>query len=299
MQRPPIADRDIKPRVDFIGIGASRCGTTWVAACLREHPEICFSTEKETHFFDREYNRRRGFSFYAAYFKDCAQEKIVGELSPSYFLFPEVGEDISQYYPDAKLFMIVREPVARALSHANYEFRRTGRVIDLGLLLQQDEQHQLIQNGRYYTHLRAFLKDRDISDIHIIVYEDLVADSGRELGRLYHFLGVDDSFVPPSLHLEINASRNKAYRVPFFNRIVSWRKRLKRTRGGSYCVRTLKAIGMNTLIQKMVRWNRADTATVRDLPVSDTTKQALREYYKDDVALLTEQTELDLSRWNY
>ena len=37
-------------KVDFIGIGAERSGTTWIAQCLAEHPEICFSKEKEIYF---------------------------------------------------------------------------------------------------------------------------------------------------------------------------------------------------------------------------------------------------------
>ena len=32
--------------IDFIGIGAGTCGSTWVARCLSEHPDILFSSEK-------------------------------------------------------------------------------------------------------------------------------------------------------------------------------------------------------------------------------------------------------------
>ena len=38
--------------VDFIGIGAQKAGTSWVYACLYEHPEIC-APIKEIHFFSR------------------------------------------------------------------------------------------------------------------------------------------------------------------------------------------------------------------------------------------------------
>ena len=39
----------------FIGIGAQRCGTTWLSQYLREHPEVGFSPLKEVRFFDSKY----------------------------------------------------------------------------------------------------------------------------------------------------------------------------------------------------------------------------------------------------
>ena len=32
-------------------VGAPRCGTTAMSEYLREHPDVCFSTPKETHYF--------------------------------------------------------------------------------------------------------------------------------------------------------------------------------------------------------------------------------------------------------
>ncbi len=37
-------------KIDFIGVGAPKCGTTWVAQCLSEHPQICLSKPKEINF---------------------------------------------------------------------------------------------------------------------------------------------------------------------------------------------------------------------------------------------------------
>ena len=54
-------------KVDFIGIGAPRCGTTWIAKCLSEHPQICLSSVKETDFFGKYY--RKGLSYYKSFFR--------------------------------------------------------------------------------------------------------------------------------------------------------------------------------------------------------------------------------------
>jgi hypothetical protein len=52
---------------DFIGIGAQRAGTSWLYACLYEHPQICMPL-KEIHFFSCERNWRRGYERYEGIF---------------------------------------------------------------------------------------------------------------------------------------------------------------------------------------------------------------------------------------
>ena len=37
---------------NFLGIGAARAGTTWIARNLAQHPDIFIPYKKELHFFD-------------------------------------------------------------------------------------------------------------------------------------------------------------------------------------------------------------------------------------------------------
>ena len=60
-----------KFKIDFIGIGAPRCATSWVAQCLMEHPQVCFSSKKELNYFDKEYKYEERLKGYQVYFKDC------------------------------------------------------------------------------------------------------------------------------------------------------------------------------------------------------------------------------------
>ena len=43
---------------DFIGIGAQKAGTTWLARNLQAHPEI-HMPRKEVHYFDRKIRDKR------------------------------------------------------------------------------------------------------------------------------------------------------------------------------------------------------------------------------------------------
>ncbi len=38
-------------QIDFIGIGAPKCGTTWLSAQLEAHPQIGFAPDKEVYYF--------------------------------------------------------------------------------------------------------------------------------------------------------------------------------------------------------------------------------------------------------
>ena len=38
-------------KIDFIGIGAPKCGTTWLSAQLEAHPQIGFAPDKEVYYF--------------------------------------------------------------------------------------------------------------------------------------------------------------------------------------------------------------------------------------------------------
>ncbi len=101
---------------DFLGIGAQKSGTSWLAANLRFHPEIFLSDEKEVHYFDRDYHR--SLRYYASLFAR-AGDRVKGEITPAYaILDPKMIRFIQQLMPDLRLIYIIRNPVDRAWSQA-------------------------------------------------------------------------------------------------------------------------------------------------------------------------------------
>jgi hypothetical protein len=42
----------------FLGIGAPKCGTTWLAECLREHPQVFVPEVKEVVYFSSDKKAR-------------------------------------------------------------------------------------------------------------------------------------------------------------------------------------------------------------------------------------------------
>lgn len=113
----------------FLVIGAQKCGTTALYAYLRWHPQIAGPAWKEVSFFDRHYGR--GEAWYRGQFPSrpwlwlaggrSGRTPLVGEASPSYLLHPHAPARARALLPDARLVVLLRDPVDRAFSHYNHE----------------------------------------------------------------------------------------------------------------------------------------------------------------------------------
>lgn len=100
----------------FLGIGATRAGSTWLWQNLRCHPELFLPDQKELHYFNRRYHRN--LAFYAGKFQ-AAKGRLSGEITPAYSILPpERIRFIRRVMPKVKLILLLRDPVERAWSHA-------------------------------------------------------------------------------------------------------------------------------------------------------------------------------------
>ncbi len=129
----------------FLGIGTQRGATTWLANCLREHPDVFVPELKEASFFDIHY--RYGWHFYEGFFGGAQNVKAVGEITPDYLYCLKCPERIARHLPDVKLFAILRNPIERAYSA--YIFFEKFR--DAGSFENALHMHiHLMQKGLYY-----------------------------------------------------------------------------------------------------------------------------------------------------
>src|SRR5438876_8544631 len=110
-----------RPLPHFLIIGAQKAGTTALYAYVRRHPGVTGPPWKEVSFFDRHY--RRGERWYRGNFPSAllARGKLVGEASPSYVFHPLAPERVAALVPAARLIVLLRDPVDRALSHYHHE----------------------------------------------------------------------------------------------------------------------------------------------------------------------------------
>jgi hypothetical protein len=104
---------------DFVVIGAQRAGSTSLFDYLGRHPRVVPPSHKEIHFFDQ--NFFRGERWYRSHFPPALRVRAVsgrtGEASPYYLFHPEAPARAHATVPDARLVVLLRNPVDRAYSH--------------------------------------------------------------------------------------------------------------------------------------------------------------------------------------
>ena len=179
-------------RVDFMIVGAQKCGTTTLAQILQSHPALVGCTPKEPQFFctssdwrgelpryDRLFPRREG----ALYF----------EASTTYTFYPhrklEIWDDLHEYNPDLKILYLVRDPIERVTSAYMHLYERgfiesTFEKAVVGSPLVLDV-------TRYASQIAPFIRRFGDDRVRILFFDDLVHAPEAVARDVATFLGID------------------------------------------------------------------------------------------------------------
>ena len=261
--------------IDFIGIGAQRSGTSWVYACLYEHPEICIPI-KEIHFFSRD-RFNKGREWYESHFKKCEAGKKRGEFSTSYLYSGNTAERIHSLYPTTKIIAIIRNPISRAFSQ--YGNAMKGGEIPESMSFEEyyRSDASVLEQGLYAKQLKEYFSRFDRSQILVLVYEDN-KDPQKFIQTIYAFLGVNADFIPSMLHDEINISR-----VPKHIGIEKGMHRFSeflRRHGFDKVVHAIRRAGLPELVRTLNTKPKK-----KEKPQFD--REYLDTYFRDDVHTLS------------
>jgi len=107
---------------NFFIVGAAKAGTTSLYSYLDATPGVYMSSVKEPAFFRTTKSSRQNItkihdkSKYLKLFNGVTDEKAIGEASPSYLRDPETPKLIHDVVPDARIIILLRDPVQRAFS---------------------------------------------------------------------------------------------------------------------------------------------------------------------------------------
>ncbi|MDD5475919.1 MAG: sulfotransferase [Syntrophales bacterium] len=230
-------------RVNFLIIGAQKCGTSALAHFLAQHPEICIPSKKELHFFNSpQYSEHRDSheiaKLYHRHFPNPAGRSLTGEATPAYVFLPFVPQRVHAYNPDMKLICLLRDPAARAWSQYRMELARgTERrgfwhsILREWLQYRRDRDNYLLltkskplrrfcylERGLYNHQISRWLTFFHPSQLLLIPTEDLRNNHEATLKGIYEFLQVNDrKFMPKK---EIIFSTEGEESPGFFTRIA-------------------------------------------------------------------------------
>jgi len=186
-------------RPHFLIVGTQKGGTTWLKHHLSRHPDV-FMPRSQIHFFDRCYGK--GPEWYAARFTGAANGQVCGEKTTEYFdtIHGEnVAQRIARILPDVRLIVILRDPIARALSALHHMVNSGLEPIpdDSSALLFADRDRpegqgwRYIERGFYARQLRALRAHVPRERIMVLIFEeDVIAAPEHAWSRVCTFIGV-------------------------------------------------------------------------------------------------------------
>lgn len=261
------------PSPTFLCIGAQKCGTTWLAKAVQQHPQVGTGKKKELHFFNHQDAYARGLGAYEDEFRSRPRFRAIGEFTPNYFWtvgtptrfhFQGSADRIAKAYPDLQLVLCLRDPVDRAVS-AYFHHMKAGRYPPTTSLLEACEPWPDIREfGLYATQLEAWLERFPLDRFLVLVYEeDIRPDVAKPatLRRVFEHLGVDPTFEPRDL----DARRN--------------------VRGGDFDIRLRHAPPWRRQLMQRLPERMRESPRWR-IEVSDDDRRALAELYRPEVARL-------------
>jgi len=197
---------------DFVGVGFMKAGTTWWHRLIAAHPQVAQirGRAKELHYFDRYCNAdfsEADIARYTGYFPRPAGS-LAGEWTPRYatdFWTPAL---LRLAAPDAKLIVLLRDPVERYRSGLAHEMAR-------GAMLRPHVAQDHFGRGLYDAALDRLHRHFDPGQVLVLQYERCVRAPLPALARTYEFLGLDDcGFVPETVRDEINKTASEKPRLP-------------------------------------------------------------------------------------
>jgi hypothetical protein len=269
--------------IDFIGIGAQKSGTSWVYACLYEHPEIC-APIKEIHFFSRP-RYEKGGDWYESHFSSCAAEKLKGEFSTSYLYSEVTPARIHTLYPQTKIIAIIRNPIARAVSQYRNSIK-SGEITDKVTFEEfAKKEKSVLEQGLYSVQLERYFTLFQKEQILVLVYEDIKKDPKAFMRGIYQFLGIDDTFESTMLNSEINVARTP--KAVFIDRTMHHVSEFLRSVGLDRFVHTIRKTGLPDLVRSK------NTKNAKEIIVNTT---ALAAYFSEDVQKLSTLLCRDLTK---
>ena len=179
-------------KVNFMIIGAQKCGTSTLFDILADHPSVVACAQKEPLFFSDSKDWKKELQNYEKLF-DSENCKLLFEASTTYTFYPlrnlEIWNDIFEYNPDMKFLYLVRNPIDRIISSYMHTYQRG--YIDLSIEEALIANRLFIDVSRYYTQISPYIKRFGRNNILLIDFDDLNNKRKDTLHTISEFLGID------------------------------------------------------------------------------------------------------------
>ena len=243
-----------RPKVNFMIVGAQKCGTSALWQYLGQHPQVGMSSPKEVQLFSgpeysSDWSPQEIDQRYAPWFRHCSDAEVRGEVTPIYLFLPDVAAQLKRYNPGLKLIVLLRDPVERAISNFYMQRARGKEKAPFWLALLAEpwrlrrctnprawgsatRVYSYRARGLYSLQLRNLQRHFPRQQVLVVSSRRLLRDHQAVLSEVFTFLGVSESVKMGrriALSGELHSKRRHAI-LSWLLRQSYWRER-RRARG--------------------------------------------------------------------
>lgn len=295
---------------NFFIVGAPKSGTTAMSGYLGQNEKVFFTSPKEPDFFSTDFpgqcevaSEQEYFSLY----EDATEEHIaVGEGSVWYLLSETAIQNIYNYNKDARIIVMLRNPVEQVYSmhqelyHRRYEtepdFEKAWRLQEIRSTGKKVPKYcreaTFLQYGKiasYSSQLKRLFRIFPRDQIKIIIFDDFKSNTRQTYLETLQFLNVPDD-GREIFKASLESRRHKFHwlgtflinQPPWFIKIKNMFKRLT----------GLERLGVRDMVAKR------NTVVEKRAPLSDEFVAELKEYFRKDVEELSLILDRDLNYWS-
>ena len=293
------------PRPNTFVVGAIKSGTTSMHDYLNQHPDCFMSRMKEPGYFNTDMQtnlerRKRTLEQYLELFEDADGAQRIGESTVWYLVSEVAARNIKQFDPNAKIIIILRDPVSAMYSlHGQLLWSCTEDIVDFEEALAAEEDRRQFKRippectspeGLQYTRIfqyaqqvRRYQETFDREQLQILLFDEFVKETPRVYAQTLAFLGLK----PFEATFEVG---NPVKPIPVgFNKFFARRPRLRKAVHAMVPGRMQKRL-MNLVpfVAKTVK---------REKQLDSAVRQRLIPTFAEDVKRLQDLIGRDLSHW--
>ena len=184
---------------DFLVLGAPKAGTTALCEFLQGHPSVSVARSKEPRYFDTHFDRGQGW--YREKFFPATDGLLCGDGSPTYLADPEALQRILAEAPRAKMFVMLRDPAARAVSSWWMQVCHGKEYLGLQAALRECLSQSYLDSatprrgylhyGLYGAQIQRLYELFPEEQIHLVWSAEFRRDPSGEIDRAQRFLDLD------------------------------------------------------------------------------------------------------------
>ncbi len=206
----------------FLGLGTQKGGTTSLQELLEQHPGVYLPACKEVHYFSQ--HAEEPARWYADHYRDAKRGQRRGDITPFYLFHPDVPARIRALLPRAKMIVLLRDPVERALSQVFHARRHGFEALEVADALAAEperlatgglyslQKHSYVARSRYLEQLDRYEALFSHRQLLVLKSEDLFNNTAFIWETIQQFLKLPVIPLPIALP-KANAGSGEAAEV--------------------------------------------------------------------------------------